>query len=435
MIRFLHIADIHLGIRRYRMEERTQDFFHAWRDCIEKYALAEQVSFVLIAGDFFDTRRIDPVAMNHAMFCLVRLRDAGIPVIVIEGNHDQREATQKASWLRSLSDWGFIKLLEPEYEESRIVLTPWDEVRRRGAFIDLAGVRIFGSTWYGTTIGRMLPPLIDEMRQHHSEQRYNIMLLHTDVEGQQKRPIPALPVAKLTELKSVVDYLALGHTHKNFELENWAFNPGSLEACNVDEFDNVRGAYLVEINGGTASAELKRDYRQRPFVRLDFDVSGRGEPEALREALFAQLRHELTPHKADETDELAPVVDLSLRGHLGFKTALLELNRIREEIRKEFRPFVAQVRDQTVPIEYAVAAGAGEQVTRAERERRVIEDLINRDVRFREHAGEVARLVLEARRLALAQEQPARIAELIEERLATMMVVQKADPQAAGLNA
>ncbi len=94
MTRFLHIADIHLGIRRYRMEERTADFFHAWRDCIDRYALKQKVSFVLIAGDFFDTRRVEPVAMNHAMFCLVKLRDAGIPVVVIEGN---QQAGCKAS--------------------------------------------------------------------------------------------------------------------------------------------------------------------------------------------------------------------------------------------------------------------------------------------------------------------------------------------------
>ncbi|HWQ36973.1 MAG TPA: exonuclease SbcCD subunit D [Blastocatellia bacterium] len=418
MTRFLHIADIHLGIRRYRMEERTTDFFHAWRDCIERYALKEKVSFVLIAGDFFDTRRVEPVAMNHAMFCLVKLREAGIPVVVIEGNHDQREALQKASWLQSLSQWGFIRLLEPEYDEGGVVFTPWNEKTRRGSFTDIDGVRIFGSTWYGTTVGRMLPALIDEMRQHRSEQHYNVMMLHTDIEGQQNRPIPALPVAKLTELRSVVDYLALGHTHKNFEIEGWACNPGSLEACNVDEYANVRGAYLVEIAGGSHRAQLMRDYHQRPFIRLDFDVSGRGEPEELREALFAKLRVELPAHSQDETDDLAPVVDLSLRGHLGFKTALLELSRIRDEIRNEFHPFAVQVRDQTVPVEYAVATGAGEHVSRAERERLVIQDLITRDARFRDQAVEMAGLVLEARRLALAGEAPAKIADLIEQRLA-----------------
>ncbi|HKX27488.1 MAG TPA: metallophosphoesterase, partial [Blastocatellia bacterium] len=247
MTKFLHIADIHLGIRRYRSEDRARDFFLAWRDCIERYALNEGVSFVLIAGDLFDARRVEPQAMNQAMYCLSKLRQAGIPVIVIEGNHDCHESENRFSWLRSLSQWGFIKLLEPIHSESGIRLQPWNDETLSGSFIDLDGVRIFGSIWYGSTVSQALPGLIDQLREHHSEERLNIMLLHTDVEGQLNRPIPALPVAKLNELKSYIDYLALGHTHKNFEIDGWAYNPGSLEACSVDEYANVRGAYLVEI--------------------------------------------------------------------------------------------------------------------------------------------------------------------------------------------
>jgi DNA repair exonuclease SbcCD nuclease subunit len=417
MTTFLHIADIHLGIRRYRMEERAKDFFLAWRDCIERYAIAQKVSFVLIAGDFFDTRRIEPATMNHAMFCLTKLRDAGIPVVVIEGNHDQRETLQKASWLRSLSDWGFIRLLEPEYENGQIHFSPWDENRKRGAFIDIEGVRIFGSTWYGTTTGQMLPLLIDEVRQHCSSQHYQVMMLHTDVEGQHQRPIPALPVAKLRELREVVNYLALGHTHKNFEIDGWAYNPGSLEACNVDEFANQRGAYLVEISGGTHKAQLMRDYYQRPFVRVGFEVSGQADPDKLRESLLRELCSRVTPHNSEETDDLAPVLEITLRGHLGFKSALLELNQLRDSIRKEFQPFVLQLRDQTVPVEYAVAAGQAHIVTRPELERRVIEDLIARDLRFKNSVTEMAALTLETRRLALSDEMPAKIVELIETRL------------------
>jgi DNA repair protein SbcD/Mre11 len=258
------------------------------------------------------------------------------------------------------------------------------------------------------------------MREHRAEQRFNIMMLHTDVEGQLNRPIPALPIAKINELKSSVDYLALGHTHKNFAIDDWVFNPGSLEACSVDEYFNTRGAYLVEIVDGKPKAQLMRDYYQRQIRRLRFDVSGRATPEELHAALFEQLNRELTPHNPEETDEPAPVVELTLQGHLGFKSALLEINRLRDEIREDFRPLLALVKNQTVPVEYAVAAGLTEHVSRAERERRVIEDLIARDNRFNQHAPAIAGLILEAKRLALADETPVRITELIEQRLADL---------------
>ncbi|HYE73127.1 MAG TPA: DNA repair exonuclease [Blastocatellia bacterium] len=428
MIKFLHLADIHLGITRYRRfgsADRTLDFFEAWRDCIERYAIAERVSFVLIAGDFFDTRRVEPQAMNHAMFCLTKLKEAGIPVLVVEGNHDQREVANRFSWLRSLSQWGFIKLLEPFYEEGSVEFRPWDEQRKSGSFIDIdspdgGSVRVFGSTWYGTTVTRQLPALIEEAKQHRSDQRYNLMMLHAEVEGQlNHRSIAGLPIAKLNELKSVADYLALGHTHKNFEIDGWAYNPGSLEACSVDEYAHPRGAYLVEVANGQHQAQLVQGYRQRPFIRFNFKVNGYGTPEELREALFTELRKEVRPHNPDETADLSPVLEVSLSGHLGFKSSLLEVNKVRDEIRKELRPFLCITRDLTVPIEYAVATGLHEHTTRGERERRVIESLIARDTRFRDYAPAFTDLVIETKKMALADEEPAKISALIEQRLAT----------------
>lgn len=422
MTKFLHLADIHLGITRYRRfgsADRTLDFFKAWRDCVEKHALAEHVSFVLIAGDFFDTRRVEPQAMNHAMFCLTRLKDAGIPVIVVEGNHDQRESASRFSWLRSLSMWGFIKLLEPFYEESGVEFRPWDEEEKKGSFIDVGGVRIFGSTWYGTTVTRQLPALIDAAKEHRSDGRHNVMMLHTEVEGQlNHRSIAGLPVAKLNELRTVADYLALGHTHKNFEIDGWAYNPGSLEACSVDEYAHTRGAYLVEVADGKHTTRLVRDYWQRPFVRFNFSVNGYAAPEELREKLLNDLRGQVTPHNADETDAPSPVLEVTLSGQLGFKSSLLEVNRLRDEIKKEFRPFLCLTRDVTVPVEYAVAAGLHEHAPRGERERRVIESLVARDTRFREYVPALTDLILEAKHLALAAEEPAKITALIEQRLA-----------------
>jgi DNA repair exonuclease SbcCD nuclease subunit len=54
-----HIADIHLGIdarskRAPRISSRPAQY-------LQRYAL-EKVSFVLIAGDLFDARRVEPEA-------------------------------------------------------------------------------------------------------------------------------------------------------------------------------------------------------------------------------------------------------------------------------------------------------------------------------------------------------------------------------------
>jgi len=423
MIKFLHMSDVHLGCRRYNLDERTKDFFRSWHDVITNHALPNEVDFVLIAGDFFDRRNIDPQTMNHALAGLQLLKDARIPVVAIEGNHDRRDAVSDYSWMRSFSQAGFFILLEParaeEGSESSLPweMRPWDEESRVGSYVDIKGARIFGTHWYGTSANAAMPMLAESLRAARGEGLFHILLLHTDVEGQLNRPIPALSVEKLKELRSLVDYVALGHTHKRFELENWAFNPGSLEACSIDEYREERGLYLVEVDGERrVSARFIDEYVQRPFQRLTYDVSGAEDPKAVHDGVMEMVGREARAHDP-ESGEPAPIIEINLRGHLGFKNSDLNLRGIREEALKATGALHVMLKNQSVPVEYAVAAGLDADTSRAFRERRIVEDLIARDTRYRDRAGEMAELVLEAKRRALGDEPAEAILELIEQKI------------------
>ena len=426
MIKFLHLSDVHLGCRRYNLEERTKDFFHSWHDVIVRHALPNEVDFVLVAGDFFDRRNIDPQTMNHALAGLQLLKDAGIPVVAIEGNHDRHEPVTDYSWMRSFSQAGFLVLLEParveegEGEGASLPweMVPWDEESRSGSYIDIRGARIFGSHWYGTSADAAVGVLSEALRRARGEGLFNILMLHTDVEGQLNRPIPALSVEKLKELRPLVDYVALGHTHKRFELDGWAFNPGSLEACSIDEYREERGVYLVEVGDDRQiKATFVNDYVQRPFQRLTFDVSGVEDPEAVHAGVLETVRREARAHDP-ASGRPAPIIEISLRGHLGFKNSLLNLRRMREEAQAATGALHVMLKNQSVPVEYAVAAGLDADTSRAERERRIIADLIARDARYRDRAEEMAELVLDAKAYALGDKDPAEILELIEQKLA-----------------
>jgi DNA repair exonuclease SbcCD nuclease subunit len=417
-MRFLHLADVHLGCRRYNLEERTKDFFRAWYDVITNHAIPNHIDFLLIAGDFFDRRNIDPQAMNHAIAGLELLKEAGIPVVAIEGNHDQRDAVSDHSWMRSLSEWGFIKLLEPGRDaEGHLELVPWNEEERTGSYIDIATARIFGSHWYGASATAAIPILADALRRARSEGLFNILMLHTDVEGQTARPIPAVPVAKLKELKQLVNYVALGHTHKRFDLDGWAFNPGSLEPTSIDEYKEERGAFLVEVDAGhNISARHISEYVQRPFQRISYDVSGVEDADAVYAGVMDAVEREARKHD-ESSDAPAPIIEITLRGQLGFKNSLLPINRMRDEARERTRALHIMIRNQSVPVEYAIAAGLDAQAPRHERERRIIEDLIARDNRYKRRAREIAELVIETKRQALGNESPEKILELIAQKL------------------
>ena len=282
-----------------------------------------------------------------------------------------------------------------------------------GWYVDIGAARIFGSHWYGMSTNAAIPLLCAALEGARDADKFNILMLHTDVEGQLNRPLPALPVARLKELRGLVDYVALGHTHKRFELDNWAFNPGSPEACSIDEYREERGVYLVEVGDDKqVTATLIRDYRQRPFQRLFYDVSGVRDKDEVHAGVMEQAHRELRPHP-EETDAPAPIIEINLRGHLGFTSSDLDLARISDEVVAFTRALHVMVKNQTVPVEYAVAAGLDDNTSREDRERRIIENLVAQDNRFKDRSEEISKLIIKAKQLALTDEPPEKILDLI----------------------
>lgn len=224
MAKFLHIADVHLGFDRYDSPERTKDFFRALYTALEQYAIQPAVDFVLIAGDLFEHRNIKPATLNQAQVCLQMLQRANIPVFAIEGNHDNRPYGTPTSWLKYLSEWGLLMLLEPnEGRSGEPLLTPWDATKRSGSYVDLdCGVRIIGSHWYGATAPRAIEKLAEAVTQLPPASGSTILMFHHGLEGHIARYAGALRYADVLPLKQAgVNYLALGHIHKNYSEEGW----------------------------------------------------------------------------------------------------------------------------------------------------------------------------------------------------------------------
>ncbi len=413
-MKFLHIADVHLGCTRYHLEESQRDFFDAWLDVLEKYAVSEKVDFVLMCGDFFHKRSVPPETMDYAFSGLTLLKEKGIPVVSIEGNHDQKHRDSDYSWLRSLANWGLLHLLEPTNEAGTFSYEPWDRKRLRGGFIDIGRARIFGSDWYGASANSAIPGLVRGIGENRREGAFHILMLHTDVEGHETHPIPALSREKLDELRAVTDYVGLGHTHKCFEIDNWAFNPGSLEITNIAEYTERRGAWLIDVDGeNNISARHVEDYVQRPFKRMVFDVSRMEDPEQVTRGVLNKFRTEVEPFE-ESSGGRPPILELTLIGHLGFPNSELELKKIRDKAREETGALHVRIRNHSVPADFASATDFGDEVSRERLERRVIEELIYRDKRFNKRTEAIADAVIGAKRMVLNEDAPERIAEFID---------------------
>lgn len=408
-MKFLHISDVHLGCTRYQLPESPRDFFDAWIDILQRYAIGENVDFVIMCGDFFHKRNVPPETMNYAVAGLTLLRDAGIPVVAIEGNHDQKHTDSEYSWLRSLANWNLLYLLEPSNDNGRIKYVPWNE--GRGGYVDLGRARIFGSHWYGASANWAIPMLTEAIKENRREGAFHILLLHTDVEGHQTHPLPALSIVALSELKSAVEYVGLGHTHMHYEIDNWAFNPGSVEVTNIAEYRETRGVFLVEVSDDNkVDAKHLQDYRQRPFERIQFTVTNLESPGEVTRGVLDAVRARAI---GAEPDSPAPIIEITLKGQLGFPNSLIESQRIREEAREVTGALHIRLKNISVPVEYAVADDLPEDAGREKLERRVVEDLVARDNRFKSRIDDVADAVIGAKRLALSDEEPEKIAEFI----------------------
>ena len=216
-------------------------------------------------------------------------------------------------------------------------------------------------------------------------------------------------MANLKELKSVTDYVALGHTHKTYEIDNWAFNPGSLEITSIDDFRETRGAFLVEVDeNNQITATALRDYRQRPFQRLGFDVSGCRKRKKLPTAFSRNVKGEARTRAIIQTGA-GRDSQTDHRNHSARASRLSEFafaakgnpRRSAENDRRAARSHQKSFR----AVEYAVAADLEEDASREKLERRVIEDLIIRDNRYKTRVEEISEAVIGAKRMALSDEE------------------------------
>ncbi|MBL8123428.1 MAG: exonuclease SbcCD subunit D [Pyrinomonadaceae bacterium] len=415
-MKFLHISDVHLGCTRYQLPESPRDFFDAWIDVLKRYGIEEKVDFVIMCGDFFHKRSVPPETMNYAVAGLQLMKDAGIPVVAIEGNHDQKHTDSEYSWLRSLANWNLLYLLEPTNIDGRIVYNAWDAEFGMGGFIDIGRVRIFGSHWYGASANWAIPMLTEAIKENRRDDAFHLLMLHTDVEGHQTHPIPALSLSALKELKSVTDYVALGHTHMHYEIDNWAFNPGSIEVTNIAEFREKRGVFLVDVDDRNAvTARHIEEYHYRPFQRIPFDVDGFAATKDLTAAVLETVSRKA---RRSEEGKPAPIIEIILKGQLGFPNSVLELKEIREKAKEITGALHIRIKNNSVPTDYAVAADIDEDASRDALERRVVEDLIIRDDRYKTKVIDISDAVIGAKRLALSDEEPEKIAEFIAAKIA-----------------
>ncbi len=419
--KFLHLADCHLGYRQYGSSERFNDFTRAFL-AILKTAVDEQVDFVVLAGDLFQKRAIDALTLSHAMRGLKLLKEAGIPCIAVEGNHELAYYHNAIGWMRFLAEEELLILLSPTVEDGKLSLQPY--TRREGAYVDpLPGLRVYGMPYYGSSTARVVAQVAEALAtQTRDGVEYTVFIAHAGIEGEVAGASGCLTHRELAPLRPFVDYLALGHVHKPFDHGGWIYNPGSPETCSLTEASwPHRGYYLVEVDTTRPrdgeepahQATLHANPR-RPFLRLELGADHYATPDELYQA----CQKLITRKQRDWAPELArqprPVVELRLSGVLPFDRSALDASRLEAMLEEAFSPLVCLVKNATQPAEFAVAVDA--KLSRRELEQQIVTDLLERDSRFQARSREWAALVLSLKEMTLTGAAPEAILEELDRR-------------------
>lgn len=411
-VRFLHAADIHLGNRQYGRQERQDDFARAFREMVHA-AITARVDFMLVAGDLFHKRTVEARTFVQTAGLLALLKERGIPVLAVEGNHERPYFTEGFSWLDGLAELGLIRVLSGDYAEGVLTLSPYDELRRRGAYVDIQGVRIYGQRYFGASTPRVITDLtlaLEGLQDHDAGPRpdFSVLMLHAGLDGILDQYAGTVSRNVLDGLRPFVDYVALGHIHKPYSQDDWLYNPGSLENNSADEAQwEDRGYYLVEVDPGPPArhtATLRRSTR-RPYLRHQFSVDAYETPESLLDALTRDLK------RLTSTGD-QPIVELRLNGVLNLSRQDLDLARIQQIAESLLDPLLCQVQDQTRSNAYEFRTD--EQMSRQELERAVLTEIVQNDVRRRPHAERWAGAALRIKQMALARSHPQEIVGELE---------------------
>lgn len=255
-MKLLHAADLHVdsplrGLSRYPgcPEEQVRGATRRALEGLVDLARSEDVDAVLLAGDVFDGDWPD---YNTGLFFsaqMQRLREAGIPVYLIKGNHD---AASQVSRRLQLPD----NVRELPVDAPGTVV---DEER---------GLAVHGQGFVRRAVTDNLALAYPPAR----EGLFNVGLLHTALDGRAGHD-PYAPCTLDHLVGKGYDYWALGHVHARdvVSRDPYVVFPGNLQGRSVRE-TGPKGATLVTVEDLRVRSLEHRELDVVRWARLEVDA-------------------------------------------------------------------------------------------------------------------------------------------------------------------
>lgn len=300
MIRFIHVADIHLGTENYgRLDAKTGihtrllDFEKALNTCID-YAIDKSVDFFLFCGDAYKTAHPSPTQQRILLRSLMRLYEAHIPVVIVVGNHDNPLSFGKAHSLeifKELPLHGFHVISQPKVVQLEtqggpisIVGIPWPTRNT----IALNAQNQSENSPLSEIIVQTLTKVIQKIATQLDETAPAILAGHLTIStgtfsGSEKRATYSTdPIFLPSQLAcKPFDYVALGHLHRHQNLNPHGYPAmvysGSIERIDFGERAEEKGFCAVTIHekGNTEYSFVRTP--TRPFIQIEAHLDSKND--------------------------------------------------------------------------------------------------------------------------------------------------------------
>jgi exonuclease SbcD len=339
MIKLLHLADLHIGMENHGridpatgLHTRLIDYLARLDEAID-VGLDAGADLVLIAGDVYKSRTPNPTHQREFAKRIQRIRRAGLPVVILTGNHDISPTAGRAHSIEifetltvegvTIADRARLHLIETRAGVLQLIALPWVT---RHALLTREELRLASFL----EVEAMLLQRVDNFLQKTAEQLDPslpaVLAAHGTIDGATvgvERQIMLgrdLLLPRGMVAQPGIDYVAMGHIHKHQVLGEHPpiVYPGSIERIDFGEEHEDKGFVLVELEKGNTRWRFHK-LAARPFVTIAVDVRNSPEPQA-RVALAIEKR------------ELQGAVVRVKVEALGEQAALLRTDEIRRQI-------------------------------------------------------------------------------------------------------
>lgn len=281
--KILHAADIHLDSPMQNLEAYPDAPVEAFRGAtrvalsnLVDLAISQRVDLVVIAGDLYDGDWDDAHTGLFFVSQAARLRAAGIPIVVIRGNHDA--ALLMTNTLRL-----------PDNPDGSMILMDHQAVDRR--VFESIGVAVHGRSFATKAV-------TDDLSLDYPMPipgYFNLGLLHTCLTGSDGHQ-PYAPTSPEKLQSKGYDYWALGHIHDRRHCHQSGQTPivfsGNIQGRHIRE-TGPKGCLILTIDSANQVQTTFHPLDVTRWALMPFDASQATHTDELFEAFSSWLQDQL----------------------------------------------------------------------------------------------------------------------------------------------